>query len=136
MFPSDSHLLIVEDSMALRTLIKRNLGNLGFKNVIEAEDGIDALEKLKSIYAEGKQVSLIISDWNMPNMSGIDLLVKVKSNPQFERIPFLMCTCESEISLVTLAISNGADDYIIKPVSEESLSERMCAIWDRLQNGT
>src|SRR4051812_21170440 len=112
MFPKDIKILIADDSAAVRTLIRRMMTNLQYTKIREAEDGSRALQIVEEMYSKGEKLDLIISDWNMPNMSGLDLLVRLKSDAQFSDISFLMITYENELSLVTLAISSGADEYI------------------------
>jgi two-component system chemotaxis response regulator CheY len=132
MFPTNINVLVAEDSITIREILKMQLSKMGYQNVVESIDGLQALETLQKNQSEGKAIHLIIADWHMPNMSGLDLLVHVKSDPQFETIPFLMVTGDQELSLVALAISNGADDFIVKPVTSDVLHERMSAIWQRV----
>jgi two-component system chemotaxis response regulator CheY len=132
MFPSHTYVLIAEDSAVVRGLIKSQLSQLGFKNVVEAEDGLVALKKIQEKQNEEDKIQLVIADWHMPNLSGLDLLVHIRSAAETKSIPFLMITGDQELSLVTLALSSGADDFVVKPVSEALLQERLKAIWERI----
>ena len=131
MFPKDAPILVVDDSPTARVLVKDLLFRLGFKNTIEAEDGLAALEVIEEVMNQGTEISFVIADWNMPRMNGLDLLVYLKQNQKYSTIPFLMFTAESDVSLVTLAISNGADEFIVKPVTEENLLKKMEIIWKK-----
>jgi two-component system chemotaxis response regulator CheY len=117
-------ILVVDDHMTMRQIVKRSLGELGFSNVTEAVDGLDALSKL-----EKDQFGFIISDWNMPNMMGLDLLKAVRGNESFKGIPFLMVTAEAKKENVFEAAKAGVSQYIVKPFTVASLEEKMTAIF-------
>jgi two-component system chemotaxis response regulator CheY len=130
MVEKDINILLVDDSEANRVLIKSMLDELGYKNIFQVIDGLDALNLIGSSFKEGKTFKLIIADWNMPRMTGLDLLVQLKSNADFASIPFLMMTSEEDIAFATLAISSGADQFIRKPVTLEILSEKLGQLMD------
>lgn len=136
MFPTDIQIIIAEDSDASRTFIREILSDLGYKNVVESCDGMEAFEKLEALKQAGKDVDLIISDWNMPRQSGLDLLVRIRSMTEFNTIPFLMTTVDKDLSLITLAISSGADEFVSKPVTKESIETKMKSIWTQLQKAS
>ncbi|MCS7164361.1 MAG: response regulator, partial [Thermodesulfovibrio sp.] len=104
----------------MRRIIKNLLKQLGFENIDEAENGEDALRKLRST-----EYGLIISDWNMPVMEGIELLRQVRNDPTLKDIPFLMVTAEAEKEKVIEAIKAGVDNYIVKPFTGEVLKEKL-----------
>jgi len=131
MFLPDSNFLVVDDSSAVRTLVKQQLMSLGFKNILEAEDGKEAISKLDGLYKVGVQLHLVIADWNMPEMNGIDLLLNLKNHPKYKSIPFLMITSESESENVIKAIVLGVTDFVVKPFDEHVLLEKLTAIWKR-----
>ena len=106
--------------------MKRTLLDLGFENVIEAADGVDALEKLHM-----GEVEFIICDWHMPKMMGIDLLRAVRADNKFCRMPFLMVTAEVKRENIIEAARAGVYNYIAKPFTVESLQEKMRDILDR-----
>lgn len=133
MFSETIKILIVDDSPMARILIREILSQLKFHNIVEAVDGLDAIQVLDKFQEEGKQVDLVIADWNMPRMNGLDLLVTMKQHLIYRDIPFLMVTAESDRSLVTLAVSSGADEFIFKPVTEEAISEKLEKIWKNSQ---
>ncbi len=119
-------ILLVEDSTFVRKASRRNLNELGFENVIEAEDGNDAIKKL----LEEPDLKLIISDWVMPNMDGYELLVWVRSNARFKDTPFIMATARGEKKQENKAVEAGVTDFITKPfvASEvEALIEQIFA---------
>lgn len=132
MFPVDSNFLVIDDSSAVRVLVKQQLNNLGFKNVLDAENGKEGLNKLDGVYKAGVQINLIIADWNMPEMNGIDLLLNLKNHPLYKLIPFLMITSESETENVIKAIVLGVSDFVVKPFDESVLGEKLAAIYKRV----
>jgi len=120
MFNFKIKVLVVDDFPTMRRIIKNLLKQLGFENVDEAENGEDALKKLRS-----SEYGLVVSDWNMPVMEGIELLKNVRSDPQLKDIPFLMVTAEAEKEKVIEAIKAGVDNYIVKPFTGEVLKEKL-----------
>lgn len=120
MFNFKIKVLVVDDFPTMRRIVKNLLKQLGFENIEEAENGEDAFRKLKS-----GDFGLVVSDWNMPVMEGIDLLKKVRSDPQLKDIPFLMVTAEAEKEKVIEAIKAGVDNYIVKPFTGEVLKEKL-----------
>ncbi len=116
--------LVVDDFATMRRIIKNLLKQLGFEKIDEAEDGMKALQKLK---AEG--FDLVISDWNMPNMTGIELLQAVRNDPSLKALPFLMVTAEADKENVLLAIKMGVSNYIVKPFTADVLQEKLTKIF-------
>jgi len=119
-------ILVVDDHQTMRQIVRRSLGELGFMNVTEAVDGMDALSKL-----EKDKFGFIISDWNMPNMMGLDFLKAVRSNESYKGIPFLMVTAEAKKENVFEAAKAGVSQYIVKPFTVASLEEKIVAIFNR-----
>lgn len=128
MFNPKMKILVVDDFPTMRRIIKNLLKQLGYENIEEAEDGIQAYSKLKNNGFE-----FIVSDWNMPNMDGFELLKKVRSDPQLKDIPFLMVTAEAEKDKVIEAIKAGVSNYIVKPFTAEILREKMDRIMEKLK---
>lgn len=118
-------ILIVDDFATMRRILKNILKQLGFNNITEADDGTTALEELAK-----NSFDLIISDWNMPKMTGIELLKKVRSNPASKDIPFLMVTAEAQKQNVIEAVQAGVSNYVVKPFTAESISEKLEKIID------
>lgn len=109
-------ILIVDDARVARQIVKNMLKEMGCLNTLEAENGVAALEVL----ARAK-VEIILSDWNMPQMSGLDLLKKVRAAPQFRSIPFVMVTAERMESNIVQAVQEGVSGYIKKPFGAKEL---------------
>ncbi|MCC6347486.1 MAG: chemotaxis response regulator CheY [Nitrospirales bacterium] len=127
MFNLSLRVLVVDDFPTMRRIVKNLLKQLGFENIDEAEDGAQALGKLK-----GGSYGLVVSDWNMPNMEGIELLRNVRQEqPPLKDIPFLMVTAEAEKEKVIEAIKAGVDNYIVKPFTAEILKEKLEKIADK-----
>jgi len=120
--PIDTNIkiLIVDDFSTMRKIIRNILTQLGFKNILEADDGTTALEILKK-----EKVDLIISDWNMPKMSGLELLKAVRSDENLKDIPFVMVTAEAQKESILEAIKYKVNQYIVKPFTPETLKEKL-----------
>ncbi len=118
-------ILIVDDFATMRKIIKNLLGQSGYKNVHEADDGSTALVMLKK-----ERFDLIIADWNMPQMSGLDLLKIIRENENYKNTPFVMVTAEANKNNIVAAIQAGANDYIIKPFNANTLQEKIKKIFD------
>ena len=114
------NVLVVDDMGTMRKLVIRALKELGFESFVEASDGEAGWNKLKE-----NKIDFIISDWNMPNMTGIELLKKIKGDGDLSGIPVIMLTAESEKEQVVEAISAGAAGYLIKPFTAQSLKEKI-----------
>ncbi len=120
MFNLKTKVLVVDDFPTMRRIVKNLLKQLGFEDIDEAEDGSQALSKLKA-----GSYGLVVSDWNMPVMEGIDLLKHVRADESLRGIPFLMVTAEAEKDKVITAIKAGVDNYVVKPFTAEILKEKL-----------
>ena len=116
----DIKILVVDDFQSMRSLIKNILRKLGFNRTFEANDGTTAWTTLNE-----EEIDLVISDWNMPQMKGIDLLRKVRAAEEFEDLPFLMVTAEGLKENVLEALKAGVSGYIVKPFSSEALKDKI-----------
>jgi len=117
--------LIVDDFATMRRIVRNILKQIGFKNIIEADDGKSALKELK----KGK-VDLILCDWNMPEMPGIDLLKAVRSDNELKDIPFVMVTAEAQKDNIVEAVKAGVSNYVVKPFTAETISEKLTKVFD------
>jgi two-component system chemotaxis response regulator CheY len=112
--------LVVDDFATMRRILRNILKQIGFKNIIEADDGKSALKDLKK-----EKVDLILCDWNMPEMSGIELLKNVKSDDELKGIPFVMVTAEAQKDNIVDAVKAGVSNYIVKPFTAETITEKL-----------
>lgn len=119
--------LVVDDFPTMRRIIKNLLKEIGYENVDEAEDGDVALDKLK-----GEGFDFVVSDWNMPNMTGLDLLKAVRAEAGIKDIPFLMVTAEAAKENIILAVEAGVNNYIVKPFTAAVLKEKIGKILEKL----
>jgi two-component system chemotaxis response regulator CheY len=116
-------ILIVDDFATMRRILKNILKKIGFTQIIEAEDGSNALKVL-----EKEKVDLVISDWNMPKMTGIEFLRAVRANTAFKDLPFLMVTAEAQKQNIIEAVQAGVSNYVVKPFTEEVITEKLAKI--------
>ncbi|MCX8048639.1 MAG: chemotaxis response regulator CheY [Methylohalobius sp.] len=121
-------ILVVDDFATMRRIIKNLLRELGFMNVAEADDGLTALPKLKT-----GEFDLLITDWNMPGMTGIDLLKAVRADEKLAHLPVLMVTAEARRDQIVAAAQAGVNGYIIKPFTASTLQEKLEKIFERLK---
>ena len=119
----DLTVLVVDDFSTMRRIVRNILRELDFKDILEADDGSSAVEILKT-----HKVDLIVSDWNMPKMTGLDLLKFVRSNESTKDLPFLMVTAEAQKENIVEAVKAKVSNYIIKPFTAITLSEKLAKI--------
>lgn len=110
------NVLVVDDFATMRRIIKGALKTIGFNNIFEAEDGNGALNVLKK-----ENIGLVMSDWIMPNMNGLELLKAIRKNEKFKDIPFIMVTAEGQKKNVMDALESGVNSYIVKPFTPQVL---------------
>lgn len=120
---SQMKVLIVDDYKTMLKIISNLLKQLGFTHIDEATDGSSALEKLKN-----GQYDIVISDWNMEPMSGLDLLKAVRSDDKFKGLPFIMVTAESKVENVVIAKKAGVSNYIVKPFNAQTLKSKLTTV--------
>ncbi len=121
----DVAVLVVDDMSTMRKVVMKACRELGFTNISEAADGVAAWEVIAN---SATPFGLIISDWNMPNCSGLDLLKRLRKDSKVGSTPFVMVTAESEKGQIAEAISAGVSQYILKPFKTETLREKLAAI--------
>ncbi len=117
------HILVVDDYNTMRRIVRNLLKQLGFDNVDEAADGEEAFKKLNE-----KVFNLVISDWNMEPMTGMELLKKVRADAKLKNLPFIMVTAESKPENVIAAKQAGVSNYIVKPFNAETLKMKMSSV--------
>jgi two-component system chemotaxis response regulator CheY len=118
--------LVVDDFSTMRRIIKNILRQLGFNNIVEADDGTTAWETINRDH-----IDFIISDWNMPQMTGIDFLRKVRASDQFAAMPFLMVTAEAQQENIIEAVQARVSNYIVKPFTAETLGQKIDKIFEK-----
>jgi len=119
--------LIVDDFSTMRRIVRNLLKDLGFHNAEEAEDGQDALNKLRQM-----PFDFVISDWNMPNMDGLELLSAIRSTPETSTMPVLMVTAEARKENIIAAAQAGASGYVVKPFTAATLEEKLNKIFEKI----
>lgn len=123
-YDKNMRVLVVDDFSTMRRIIKNILRQLGFTNIIEADDGTTAWEVLNK-----DRVDFVISDWNMPKMTGIELLRKVRASEEFADMPFLMVTAEGLQENIIEAVQAKVSNYIVKPFTPETLGQKIDKIF-------
>lgn len=121
------HILVVDDFASMRQIIRKTLVSLGFENISEAAGAVDAVRKIQ----EGEDFQFIISDWNMPNMTGLEFLTYVRSSEKMKKVPFLMITAEAQKENIIQAAKAGVSQYIVKPFTAESLQQKLESIFSK-----
>ncbi len=120
----DMKVLVVDDMSTMRRIVRNILKQLGVGNVVEAENGSDALSKLKA-----DKFDFVVSDWNMPVISGIELLRKIRADEQLKHIPVLMVTAEAQKENLVEAIQAGVSNYVVKPFTAEIIKQKLDKIF-------
>ncbi len=136
MFNTNTKFLVVDDFSTMRKIIKKVLDEIGYKNVVEAVDGRNALEVIANSFKTGEPVQFIISDWNMPNMQGIELLRACKENPQYKTVPFMLVTAESEQAQIIEAAKAGVSEYVVKPFNAATLKAKIERVYTKTHPST
>jgi two-component system chemotaxis response regulator CheY len=119
-------ILVVDDFSTMRRIVKNILRQLDFTNIIEADDGSTALDILQK-----EQIDMIVSDWNMPKMTGLELLKAVRADDALKDIPFLMVTAEAQQENIIEAVKSGVNNYIVKPFTAETLGQKMNQVFNK-----
>jgi len=128
MIDTSLKVLVVDDMSTMRRIIKNVLKQIGFSDLVEAENGQDALAKLKA-----GDIGFIVSDWNMPVMQGIDLLRAVRADAELKHLPFLMVTAEGQKENIIEAVQAGVSNYVVKPFTAEALQAKLEKIFANVQ---
>ncbi|MDF7759609.1 chemotaxis response regulator CheY [Kosakonia cowanii] len=119
--------LVVDDFATMRRIVRNLLKDLGFNRVEEAEDGLDALNKLRA-----DTFDFVISDWNMPNMDGLQLLTEIRNDANLKTMPVLMVTAEAKKENIIAAAQAGASGYVVKPFTAATLEEKLNKIFEKI----
>ncbi|WP_291327222.1 chemotaxis response regulator CheY [Desulfovibrio sp. UCD-KL4C] len=120
--------LVVDDFATMRRIIKNILRQIGFTNIVEADDGTTAWELLN----KDDSIQFIVSDWNMPQMTGIEFLRKVRASEEFADLPFLMVTAEAQQENIIEAVQAKVSNYIVKPFTPDTLGQKINKIFEKL----
>lgn len=117
-------LVVVDDSSTMRRIIKNTLARLGYKDILEGEDGVQGWAVLDS----NPDAGMLITDWNMPEMNGLELVKKVRADARFSDLPIIMVTTEGGKAEVITALKAGVNNYIVKPFTPQVLKEKLAAV--------
>jgi two-component system chemotaxis response regulator CheY len=121
-------ILVVDDFPTMRRIVKTLLRQNGYSNFVEAEDGVQALDILQKT----PDIEFVVSDWNMPNMTGIELLKTIRADAKLKHLPFLMVTAEAEKENIIEAVKSGVNNYVVKPFTGQTLAEKLAKIYANL----
>ncbi len=121
----DMKILVVDDFPTMRRIVKTLMRQNGYTNFVEAEDGVQGFKMLETT----PDIEFIISDWNMPNMTGLELLKAVRADARFKHLPFLMVTAEAEKENIIEAVKSGVNNYIVKPFTGVTLQEKLAKVF-------
>ncbi|MCI5633353.1 MULTISPECIES: chemotaxis response regulator CheY [Helicobacter] len=114
-------MVVVDDSSTMRRIIKNTLARLGYEDILEGENGVEGWDKMNA----NPDVKVLITDWNMPEMNGLDLVKKVRADERFKDIPIIMVTTEGGKAEVITALKAGVNNYIVKPFTPQVLKEKL-----------
>jgi two-component system chemotaxis response regulator CheY len=117
-------ILVVDDSSTMRRIIKNTLARLGYKDIVEAGDGVEAWQAMQ----ENPDIGIVITDWNMPNMNGLELVKKIRAEEKYKDVPIIMVTTEGGKKEVITALKAGVNNYIVKPFTPQVLKEKLEAV--------
>jgi two-component system chemotaxis response regulator CheY len=120
--------LIVDDYEMIRTALKNSLMAIGVKNITEAANGAQAVQLIQQRIDLDKKFDIIFSDWNMPEMNGLELLQFCKANAAMKTTPFIMVTAESDQAAILAAVKSGVDDYVVKPFAPTSIQAKLARL--------
>jgi two-component system chemotaxis response regulator CheY len=120
-------ILVVDDFPTMRRIVRNLLKELGFENVDEAEDGVQGLEKLRT-----GSFQFVVSDWNMPNLDGLEMLKQIRQDPNLKHLPVLMVTAEAKKENIVAAAQAGASGYVVKPFTAATLEEKLNKIFEKM----
>ena len=132
MIKRNPRILVVDDFETVRLFLINALSQIGIDNVDEAANGVEALERIQKCHKAGQPFDIVFCDWNMPEMTGLELLHRLRSTPEYAQLPFVMVTAESESASVESAAKAGTTDYITKPFTVDGLRDKIETIFNRL----
>ncbi|MFC0267334.1 chemotaxis response regulator CheY [Kushneria aurantia] len=127
MVDKNMHMLVVDDFPTMRRIVRNLLKELGFTNVEEAEDGAEALSRLRADSFE-----FVVTDWNMPNLDGLEMLKQIRADDSLKHLPVLMVTAEAKKENIIAAAQAGANGYVVKPFTAATLEEKLNKIFEKL----
>ena len=131
MFAPETKILVIDDFATMRKIVKKILTEIGFRAIEEADDGKTAWPKLELAVTANEPFQLVISDWNMPGLTGIDLLKTCRNDPRFKDLPFMLVTAESETKNVKEAVLAGVSEYVVKPFNAVTLKAKLENVYKR-----
>lgn len=132
MFPPNTLFLLVDDMEPLRRVVRSMLKDMGYLNICEASSAQQALQMLEKTFAINRPVNVILSDWQMPGMTGLEFLEAVRTTELYAHLPFVMITAEGQREQILAAIQAGVSSYLIKPISPAQLHDKLKAVWIKL----
>jgi two-component system chemotaxis response regulator CheY len=132
MFPATTKVLVTDDSQSMRMTIINALKAIGFTNITEAENGAIGFQKLEAESGGAEPFGLVFSDQNMPDCTGLEFLRKVRAQPKYAKLPFIMITSETDKSMITDLVQAGASNYLPKPFNGDQIKAKLEATFARM----
>jgi two-component system chemotaxis response regulator CheY len=124
-------ILVIDDVATIRAMLRQQLSEMGFKNIVDCTDGYEAWNMISAEDNKISKIEVIIADWNMPKVTGLQFTQMVRSKDWGKNIPIVFVTSENNLELVSEAIHSGVSQYIIKPFSKNILAEKLMKAWDK-----
>ncbi|HAZ11269.1 MAG: hypothetical protein A2X86_20675 [Bdellovibrionales bacterium GWA2_49_15] len=131
---SSMKILLVDHVIGIRNATKSMLSAVGFRNIKETGDGESAWAIIEEGIATNEKVELIISEWALPKLTGKELLQRIRANPVMKSVPFLLATGEAEQQTIVTAIKSGANNFIVKPYSSQTLQEKIAEVFQKIED--
>ena len=132
MFAPETKFLVIDDFATMRKIIKKVLNELGYTNIAEADDGATAWPVIQEAHTKGEPFQFVISDWNMPQMQGIQLLKNCRADARFKDLPFMLVTAESEQKQILEAAKAGVSNYVVKPFNSVTLKQKLEQVYAKV----
>ncbi len=132
MFAPSTKFLVIDDFATMRKIIKKVLNELGYTNIMEADDGVTAWPIIQEAHTKGEPFQFVISDWNMPQMQGIQLLKNCRADARFKDLPFMLVTAESEQKQILEAAKAGVSNYVVKPFNSLTLKQKLEQVYAKV----
>lgn len=134
MFPPNTRILVVDDMLSMVEFLRKSLMGMGFTQILTANNGMLAYDVISKQHAAKQPVELVLADWAMPVCNGFELLKRIRASQEFSTLPFIMVTAEGETNQVLEVVNAGVSNYLVKPITAQSLKDKIEKVWKKLND--